>query len=585
MLAQTSTLVPSDFSTLLISHIYSACPTAIPTLPTPAQGCSETELMESLGMMKNKNGEFETFDRFLARTEGLISIVAEIMCSLPADHSLFGGPNMALVWLERFLDLLPSDQSPLPLLTAPVLVSFLTAAGHMLCNRFPNEFKPMFDSIQNDISKRLDVTPIGQPSATRLSKLLSGGLEEMRTQLPHGAIKEFYYVHDTNSRSQNQSAEEVSQSNAWSNMTSQTLTSAAQNAFTSEASTQQQSFQSSAFSNTTLMNTQLVSQAPNPFASIKDASGNLQGQSFSQFSNVSPFGGGGGFSSSTTGSVSNSFGRPSNSSSNPFSTSASTSNPFGASFNSNDSVSNTPSTFTSNPFGGTSNINQGPATNPFGGSSITQSGNTGNVTNPFISTNTTTQNTNNDQDNGKPCPFFSRGYCKFGDRCKYSHVLPSQSTTSSGTANIFGGSQNNHVTQNKGKQLCKYFAQGKCRYGDKCKNSHELPSGLNSGNQRNDFNKSFGVAPSPSPFGGRGFNSAPTPSPFGGGGFNSSSAPPPFGSGGFNSAPAPSPFGSAPTPSPFGGGGFNSAASPSPFGGGGFNSAATPSPFGNSSRW
>lgn len=54
---------------ILAAHIYTVCPTAIPTLPTPAPSASEDELMESLGMIKDKKGEYESFDRFLSRTE------------------------------------------------------------------------------------------------------------------------------------------------------------------------------------------------------------------------------------------------------------------------------------------------------------------------------------------------------------------------------------------------------------------------------------------------------------------------------------------------------------------------------------
>jgi hypothetical protein len=54
---------------VLAAHIYTVCPTAIPTLPTPSSDASEEELMQSLGMLKGKEGEFETFERFLARTE------------------------------------------------------------------------------------------------------------------------------------------------------------------------------------------------------------------------------------------------------------------------------------------------------------------------------------------------------------------------------------------------------------------------------------------------------------------------------------------------------------------------------------
>jgi hypothetical protein len=64
-----STELPEEFITLLQSHIYIVCPTAIPSLPKPLPESSEGDLMESLGMIKDKNGEYESFERFLGRTE------------------------------------------------------------------------------------------------------------------------------------------------------------------------------------------------------------------------------------------------------------------------------------------------------------------------------------------------------------------------------------------------------------------------------------------------------------------------------------------------------------------------------------
>ena len=60
-----------EMGPVLEGHLYTVCPTAIPTLSlTKAEvGESEVDLMESLGMIKNKNGEFESFDKFLHRTE------------------------------------------------------------------------------------------------------------------------------------------------------------------------------------------------------------------------------------------------------------------------------------------------------------------------------------------------------------------------------------------------------------------------------------------------------------------------------------------------------------------------------------
>lgn len=68
MLALVS-LENRDVAPVLAAHIYTVCPTAIPSLPDPAPNATEEELMESLGMQKKPDGSFETFERFLSRTE------------------------------------------------------------------------------------------------------------------------------------------------------------------------------------------------------------------------------------------------------------------------------------------------------------------------------------------------------------------------------------------------------------------------------------------------------------------------------------------------------------------------------------
>ena len=86
-----------EFIPLLASHLYTACPATIPTLPDIADDASETALMDGLGMIKDKKGEYETFDRFLTRTEGLVSIIANIMAfgapasSSSSSNNPFGG--------------------------------------------------------------------------------------------------------------------------------------------------------------------------------------------------------------------------------------------------------------------------------------------------------------------------------------------------------------------------------------------------------------------------------------------------------------------------------------------------------------
>jgi GLE1-like protein len=58
-----------DFVPVLAAHIFTVCPTAVPTLPHPAPDATEDNLMESLGMLRGKDGQFESFERFLSRTE------------------------------------------------------------------------------------------------------------------------------------------------------------------------------------------------------------------------------------------------------------------------------------------------------------------------------------------------------------------------------------------------------------------------------------------------------------------------------------------------------------------------------------
>lgn len=58
-----------DLNPVLAAHIYTVCPIAIPSLPESSHEASEEQLMENLGMLRDKEGNFETFDRFLDRTE------------------------------------------------------------------------------------------------------------------------------------------------------------------------------------------------------------------------------------------------------------------------------------------------------------------------------------------------------------------------------------------------------------------------------------------------------------------------------------------------------------------------------------
>jgi hypothetical protein len=123
-------------------------------------------------------------------------MTAAIMSSEPEGQSIVGHP---LKWLVRFLSILPKPPSQLPIITAPVLVAFLTAAGPMLTRKYPAEFKQIFNCIVNDILPRVDNGAVGAPSLVRLDKTLQGGVEHFESTLPKGAIPELYVRGNSNS--------------------------------------------------------------------------------------------------------------------------------------------------------------------------------------------------------------------------------------------------------------------------------------------------------------------------------------------------------------------------------------------------
>lgn len=584
MLAHTSIQVKEDFTLLIAAHIYSVCPTAIPILPTPAAGCSELELMESLGMQKDKKGEFETFDRFLARTEGLISIMAEIMSSMPPDHALLGGNKAALVWLARFLDLLPPDQSPLPLLTAPVLVAFLTAAGHMLVNKFPEKFSEMFEQIVNDISKRLDTSPIGQPSATRLTKLLSGGLHALKSELPHGAIREYYDSMSTHATSA-YGAREIPTPGSFATTTIGSQQNATQPPFGAQSQFENPSQQQ--------FGTHTTTASSNPFGASQRTTNNTSqmidpAMSFGTSSTPAPFGGnqtmGGGQAPGPNpygAPATSSFGVQPNISAPPafgynamvptptdfgntqfgvsapapsqFGTNGPAPSPFGTSsgpaaqFGANP-VAASPfgtnpvaaSPFDTNPAAASpfGTMQAAPGPSPFSGGAATPfatvqaapgpspfSGGAS-ANNAYGNSNNAFANANNSQapfassfgggkpnapqqDNRPPCRFFAQGKCRNGDNCKFSHVIPGQQGNSNNppSQSSFGGNGGGNgwsaPSNNSKKEPCKFFAQGKCKFGAKCKNSHDTNSASASGYGNNNTYASTG-------FGSQGGYNAPT---------------------------------------------------------------------------
>jgi len=523
-----------ELGPVLEAHLYTVCPTAIPILSLPTSKGDENALMESLGMIKDKNGEFESFDKFLHRTEGLISIMADIMSSFPSNHTLLGGREGALTWLERFLDLVPSPPtSPLPLLTAPVLVAFLTGAGHMLANNYSSKFQTIFDTIKNDIIERLDESPVGVPSATRLKKVVGAGLDKMKSELPQGAVESLY--------------------NGKESCGSVVSSFPKMSGFGSVGA--------SAFGSSPQVT------APSPFG--RGSASPFGGGSTSN----SMMGDGAGVSSSSAGSGTP-FGGGSNSS-NPFSSSTwGASSTFGTTTSSTPSQTPAPSP---SPFsGGAQGFGTATTNNPFSGGATFQtsfgsnSASSGNTSSGFVG-NTEGGNSATTKDNRPPCKFFASGNCRFGDNCRFSHEKGGENsgnTLSSSTPNPFGRSSNQSAPSPS--PFGGASTLGSSPFGTTASNNNPFGGGRNA--------RPFGASGTPgsnNPFGG----AAPVPSnnPFGGG---SNISTIPFsggaGGGGFGGTTSGGGFGGETSGGGFGGG-FGGT---SPFG----SSSSNSNPFGGPRR-
>jgi hypothetical protein len=409
-----------DFAPIFEAHIYAVCPTAIPALPKPDSNASEDDLMESLGMTKNKNGEFESFERFLQRTEGIISIVANIMASHPESHSLFGGQRSAILWLERFISLLPAKPEQLPLNTAPVIDAFLTGTGHMLANLYAEEFKRLLDVVVGDLITRLDEGSIGAPRAHRLKETVKDGFEGFKNNLPSKALAQLY--NDGGSAPPPMPAAPPPQA---------PTTGTAPNPFGAPPSSNASPFgQAPSGANTNPFGGQVNS---NPFGAapaggdqmsngtgMVDSSGGAQSGFPSEAQ--SPFGGTSGqpqqaaaFGASPFG-VTNTQSAPFGNS-NPHQQNASS---FGATQQQNPSPFGATQQQNASPFGGTQ---QQQNASPFGATQQQQNASSygGQPQGSSFGGNYPSAPSNNNNKQAPPCRFFAQGRCRNGDNCKFSH--------------------------------------------------------------------------------------------------------------------------------------------------------------------
>ncbi|KAL7480436.1 hypothetical protein ACHAW6_006134 [Cyclotella cf. meneghiniana] len=448
-----------DLNRVLEGHLYGVCPMGVPVLEMQVETSEveqsdrsdEEKWMESLGM-------------------GLISIMADIMSSLPSDHTLLGGHEGALTWLERFLDLLPPPPTqPLPLMTAPVLVAFLTGAGHMLANKFSTKFQPLFQTIEKDVMNRLDDSPVGVPSATRLKKVMDGGYEGLKKNMPPGAVESLYDGKEgsgtasvalpTTGSSHGASDRPTAMNSSPFGQTASSSSPFGQPASSSSPFGQTFSGNASPFGNS-----MAESQSPSSFGHTNSAnaspfgnsmmdgdeetqnsswggnaatasnpfsSSNWEKSSFGTASSATPFasaqtqassGGAFGAQSNPFQSQSNPFGGGSSATPSPFG-SQPTPSPFGTASTSF-GASSKPFGAASNPFGGRTTASA-PVPSPFSAFSSQPQTNNPFGGGPFSSGSSSFASGNSDtikKDTRPPCKFFSKGSCRYGANCKFSHA-------------------------------------------------------------------------------------------------------------------------------------------------------------------
>lgn len=434
-----------------------------------------------------------------------------MMCSRPSSHTMMGGNVGAVTFLQHFLDQLnlSENSSNLPLITAPVLVAFLTAAGHMLARKFPDEFRPLLKTVTDKVVPNVDKDTFGAPSATRLKKLVDGGFDGFEKTLPEGAVAELYSgaVQGQSTTAAAPSFSNtfvigekgaISKSQETSNGFNSSFSGSNQNSASSMASPfiksdSTNSFgQSSGFGNSTQ-----TSQSQTTFGDF-----NADINQDNQNSQSSVFGGFGSQSQNNSNSQQSSFGE----------------------------------------FGGQTQSNSN-SQQSFGG---------------FGMNSTTNSNNMNQSNNDKPmCKFFAQGNCRYGDRCKFSHG--NGNSSNQGQSTSFGSSYQGQNTPFVGTSQNQNTPFGKGSTSNQSSNpfggsnqSQNTPFGGSSSNQNsNPFGGSMQNQNSTS-FGGSS-NTGQNATPFGGS-VSGQNQTTPFG------APAQSttPFGGTTTgqnANPFGGGG------------------------------
>ncbi|KAH8667653.1 hypothetical protein BGZ60DRAFT_564826 [Tricladium varicosporioides] len=73
-----------------------------------------------------------------------------------------------------------------------------------------------------------------------------------------------------------------------------------------------------------------------------------------------------------------------------------------------------------------------------------------------------------------PCKFFAQSHCKQGGSCRFSHEATVTAPQVTQFASLTSSTDALYLKSPPAKPVCWYFLQGRCTYGSKCINSHEL---------------------------------------------------------------------------------------------------------------
>lgn len=386
----------------------------------------------------------------------------------------------------------------------------------MLANLHSVEFKKHIADTFPDILTRLDEGAIGAPSAHRLKETLKHSFEEFQKDLPPKALPQLYNnggsapppapppppsFGQAQPSVQEKPSGSVSGQTSFSNSafgntsTNNNIsfgTSTSQNSPFGQNNQSQSPFGQNNQPQPTNNNPFGQSNQPqntsnnNPFAQNNQSHNTMSDGNNNRESDM--------MDSNKFGPVKNSF-DPSANDASQFNNPANQQTPFGFGTQSNQTTHFGASDPGSNPFGGGANNSSSPFNQ---NNNQNNSGNSFSQPNPTPFSNFAQQNTT---------PFGNAGQqntTPFGNSAQ-QNTTPFGTSTQQNTTPFGNSTQQNSpfnqtaANSDTGKQKvpCRFFAQGKCRYGDKCRFSHETPG--NQGGQGSTNAFGFGNA-NPSPW-------------------------------------------------------------------------------------